>query len=66
MDYLVNLETGYIDWDAIKKLKDESVTDNFLKKMCCKKCNITFYSKNYYGEFPLCIKHRNNTTFKKK
>ncbi len=64
MDSLVNLETGYINWDEIKKLSKDTDLDNATKKFQCKKCNNFFYSKNYQGEFPLCIHHRNNT-FKK-
>lgn len=60
MDSLVNLETGHIDWEAIKKLSKES-DEKPIKKFHCKRCNDSFYSKNYQGEFPLCIKHRNNT-----
>jgi hypothetical protein len=44
-------ETYYIDPDTDKKLS-------------CKKCGIEFFNKKYYGNFPLCDKHRNNT-FKK-
>ncbi len=65
MDSLVDLETGYINWDEIKKLSKDSDIDNSIKKIYCKKCNKSFYSKNYQGEYPLCIDHRNNT-FKKK
>lgn len=63
MNPLVNVETGEIDWDGIKKLYTDT-TENNQTKFYCKKCNSCFYSKNYHGEFPLCIKHRNNT-FKK-
>ena len=59
MDTLVNIKTGEIDWDAIKKLSENRDLD--VKKFYCKKCNVCFHSKNYQGEFPLCIKHRNNT-----
>ena len=61
MDSLVNVETGEIDWIAIKKMYKDSTLENCAKKFNCKKCNVSFYSKNYEGEFPLCIKHRNNT-----
>ena len=61
MDSLVNIETGEIDWVAIKKMYKDSTLETSTKKFNCKKCNILFYSKNYDGEFPLCIKHRNNT-----
>jgi len=62
MDKLVNIETGQIDWEAIKKLsEEEEKTDNFIKKFYCKKCDACFYGKNYQGDFPLCLKHRNNT-----
>mgnify|MGYP001181917345 CR=1 FL=1 len=60
-DSLVNIETGHIDWDAIKKLNKDTEVDNSIKKFYCKRCNCSFYSKNYNGDFPLCIKHRNNT-----
>ena len=67
MDSLLNLETGYINWDEIKKLRDNlcEYKNNQTKKFYCKKCKKGFYSKNYEGEFPLCLDHRNNT-FKKK
>ena len=61
MDYLVNIKTGEIDWDAIKKMYKDNVSEKCSKRFNCKKCNVSFYSKNYEGEFPLCIKHRNNT-----
>ena len=65
MDPLVNLETGEIDWDAIKKLSKDTNLDTNLdtneKKFYCIKCKVCFYNKNYQGNFPLCIKHRNNT-----
>ena len=61
MDSLVNIETGEIDWVAIKKMYKDSTIEQCAKKFNCKKCNIIFYSKNYDGDFPLCIKHRNNT-----
>ncbi len=64
MDSLFNLETGYINWDEIKNLTKEVDLHNATKKFRCKKCNNFFYNKNYQGEFPLCIRHRNNT-FKK-
>lgn len=67
MDTLFNLETGYINWDEIKKLKDNFSEDNISsKKFYCKRCKKSFYSKNYEGDYPLCIEHRNNNTFKKK
>ncbi len=61
MDSLVNIETGEINWDAIKKMYKDSALEKCAKKFNCKKCDTSFYSKNYDGEFPLCIKHRNNT-----
>jgi rubrerythrin len=61
MDSLVNIETGEIDWVAIKKMYKDATLETSTKKFNCKKCNTFFYSKNYDGEFPLCIKHRNNT-----
>ncbi len=61
MDSLVDIETGNIDWDAIKKLSEDCSVENKIKKFKCKKCNVCFFSKNYDGVFPLCIKHRNNT-----
>ena len=61
MDTLVNIETGEIDWDAIKKLSKDNEVDKTIKKLKCKSCECLFYSKNYMGEFPLCLKHRNNT-----
>ncbi len=61
MDPLVILETGKIDWDAIIKLSKDSDLDKNIKKFYCKKCGSCFYSKNYQGGFPLCVKHRNNT-----
>lgn len=61
MDSLVNIETGEIDWVAIKKMYKDSTSEISSKKFNCKKCNTSFYSKNYDGDFPLCIKHRNNT-----
>ena len=64
-DSLVNIETGEIDWDSIKKLYEQTIhlstSPSDTKKLYCKKCNIIFYCKNYMGEFPLCNKHRNNT-----
>ena len=61
-DQLVNLDTGVIDWDGIKKLiKDTDQEDTTHK---CKRCKKTFYCKNYNGNYPLCDDHRNNT-FKK-
>lgn len=57
---LVNTKTGEIDWDAIKKLSKETEYKSE-KKFYCRKCNSCFYSKNYSGEFPLCVRHRNNT-----
>ena len=34
MDKLVNIETGQIDWEAIKKLsEEEEKTDNFIKTL---------------------------------
>ena len=54
---LVDIENGNIKWDEIKKLYDNNL-DESVKKFHCKKCNCIFYSKNYLGEFPLCIKHR--------
>lgn len=65
MDTLVNTETGEIDWDAIKKLSKDTDLEQNEKKNYCKKCDVCFYSKNYQGDFPLCINHRNNT-FKNK
>jgi hypothetical protein len=65
MDSVIDLKTGYINWDEIKKLTKDPDLDNATKQFKCKKCNISFYSKNYQGEFPLCIDHQNNT-FKKK
>jgi len=62
MDTLVNLETGEIKWDMIKELSGE--TPKELKKFECKKCKKCFYSKNYHGDYPLCVEDRNNT-FKK-
>lgn len=59
MDSLVDIETGNIDWDAIKKLSEDCSIENKIKKIKCKKCNVCFFSKNYDGKFPLCIKHRN-------
>jgi len=64
MEPLVNIETGEINWDEIKKLSKESEVETPVKKFYCKKCNKCFHSKNYQGEYPLCISHRNNT-FKK-
>ena len=61
MDVLVNIETGEIDWEGIKKLSKDPDLDKNIKKFYCKKCNAFFYSKNYQGDFPLCVKHRNNT-----
>jgi hypothetical protein len=65
-DSLVNMETGEIDWESIKKLYVQTTREkqSDTKKLYCKKCNKIFYSKNYMGEFPLCDQHRNNT-FKK-
>jgi len=55
---LVNLETGEIMWDDIKKLYDEHIEEN-VQKFKCKKCQSIFYSKTYFGKYPLCKKHRN-------
>ncbi len=60
---LVNLETGEIKWDDIKKLYYEHVEDN-AEKFECKKCQSVFYSKTYFGKYPLCKKHRNNNPLK--
>lgn len=59
---LVNLETGEIKWDEIKKLQVSEKNDETFYN--CKKCNIKFSCKAYNGNYPLCSKHRNNT-FKK-
>ena len=56
---LVDLETGKIMWDDIKKLYDENV-EKCVQKFKCKKCHSVFYSKTYFGKHPLCKKHRNN------
>jgi len=64
-DSLINIETGKIDWDSIKKLYEQTVETSEDKKLLyCKKCNKSFLSKNYMGGYPLCDDHRNNT-FKK-
>ena len=60
---LVNLETGEIKWDEIKKLQVSEKNDETFYN--CKKCNIKFSCKAYNGNYPLCSKHRNNNTFKK-
>lgn len=56
---LVDLETGEIKWDDIKKLYDEHIESN-VNKFECKKCKSIFYSKTYLGKYPLCKKHLNN------
>ena len=56
---LVNIETGVIKWDDIKKMYDENVEES-IHKFKCKKCQSVFYSKTYFGKYPLCKKHRNN------
>ena len=47
MDSLVNMETGEIDWVAIKKMYKDATLETCTKKFNCKRCNILFYSKNY-------------------
>ena len=56
MDTLVNIETGEIKWDEIKKLRDSEI-ENKTFKFQCKKCRRVFYSKTYYGNYPLCRTH---------
>lgn len=71
-DIMVNLETGYINWEAIIDLSRDNKTEisyengkyGTERKLCCKKCGEKFFNKNYFGNFALCDKHRNNT-FKK-
>lgn len=46
---------GEINWEEFKKQVSQ-LQDN--KSFICKKCNQTFYSKEYLGKFPLCKKHR--------
>lgn len=63
---IIDFKNDIIDWDTIKNLVDTTTKNSEFKKLTCKKCDIIFYSRNYNGEFPLCIKHRTNITFKKK
>ena len=67
-DNLINLESGYVDWEAIIRLSKEhtgnSGPEDTERKLSCKKCGEKFFNKNYAGNFALCDKHRNNT-FKK-
>lgn len=51
MKTIVNLETGEIDWEVIKKLSKDMHLDKNSKKIYCKKCIMCFYSKNYEGNF---------------
>lgn len=63
----VSIETEEVDWDTIISMCREINNDKTVQisdKIYCKKCNQGFFNKNYYGNFPLCDKHRNNT-FKK-
>tara|TARA_B100000768_G_scaffold152351_1_gene147969 strand:+ start:23 stop:205 length:183 start_codon:yes stop_codon:yes gene_type:complete len=42
-----------VDWDALKDMSKKTHTPQFK----CKKCGISFFNKNYHGNFPLCDKH---------
>tara|TARA_B110001450_G_scaffold181729_1_gene169822 strand:- start:9159 stop:9341 length:183 start_codon:yes stop_codon:yes gene_type:complete len=42
-----------IDWEALKDMSNKTDTPQFK----CKKCGISFFNKNYHGNFPLCDKH---------
>ena len=59
-DTVLDLNSGEINWDLIKKMAKDNDIDVPVKKFNCKKCGVTFYSKNYIGNYPLCIKHREN------
>jgi len=68
-DSFINQDTGEVDWDSIITMAREEKNTQIIysdtdKKLACKKCGIEFFNKKYYGNFPLCDKHRNNT-FKK-
>jgi rubrerythrin len=58
-DTLINLETGEIKWDEIKKMYDNDINET-VKLLVCKKCGSKFYNKNYFGNYPLCKKHMEN------
>lgn len=51
----VEISEGHIkvDWDAIKDMSKKTVT----KRFDCKKCGVSFFNKNYHGNYPLCDKH---------
>ena len=42
MDLVIDLNTGYINWDEIKKLTKDPDLDSATKQFKCKKCNISF------------------------
>jgi dCMP deaminase len=50
-------QTGEINWDEFKKMLPENNQED-LKPFKCKKCEKTFFCKEYLGNFPLCKKHR--------
>ena len=54
-------ERGEINWDELKNLI-ESTREQETQHIC-KTCEEKFFCKTYYGNFPLCKKHRNS--FKK-
>ena len=58
---VVNLETGFINWELIKTMMKENDKNDKIT-LECKKCNIQFHSRNYVGHKPLC-KDCRNTTF---
>jgi len=60
MTEIYNLH-GDIDWDELKKLIE--ITKEKEVQHTCKTCGEKFFCNTYYGNFPLCKKHRNS--FKK-
>ena len=46
-DTLINLETGEIKWEEIKKMYDKDINET-VKLLECKKCGTKFYNKNVW------------------
>jgi len=51
----VELSEGLIkvDWDMLIDMSKKNEKNVFK----CKKCGISFFNKNYHGNYPLCDKH---------
>lgn len=60
---VVDLNTGFIDWELIKSMMKENDKNDKKDKISleCKKCNVIFQSRNYIGNKPLCKECRNTT-----